>query len=229
MSGTALEPPRASPARWTAATLIGDGWHAVKADPTLILVALLAGLLGNAIDIAFSIAASVAGGRDRVLLDIAGTLLNLPLEAYITVGWVRYLLAALRGQRPALGLILSGGRTTAMLVMLFVGAIAKLVGLALLIAPGLMLICGWRAGRFCLVDRNRGPIEALADSWALTDGRKWEILLLVIFSILLVLGGLLLCVVGVIPAATIVSAATAALYLRLIGERPVLGAPAAGS
>ena len=226
MTDTPLASPPARGRPWTAASLIGDGWRAIKADPSLILVMLLVMVVANLIDIAFSIAGEIVGGDAQTFLEIAGAVLNLPLNAWITVGWLRYILAAMRGERPGIGVVFAGGPVLAMLGMYVVYAVCVLLGLVLLIVPAFILVCGWWVAGFSIVDRHKGPIQCLADSWALTRGYKWEIMLLLILEFLIVVAGLLACGVGIFVALPIVAASSTALYQRLIGEEPTLGAPA---
>lgn len=91
-------------------------------------------------------------------------------------------------------------------------AIVVLAGLLLLIVPGLYLLVKLSFVEYLVVDRKMGTIEAMKESWRMTDGREGTLFALLAMSVLIFLGGLLLCIVGVIPALIWISAAYAVLY-----------------
>lgn len=86
------------------------------------------------------------------------------------------------------------------------------IGLLLLIVPGLYLIVKFSFVEYLIVDRKMGMIEAMKESWHMTDGREGTLFALMGMSILIGLGGLLLCGVGIIPALIWLSATYAVLY-----------------
>lgn len=91
-------------------------------------------------------------------------------------------------------------------------AILILVGLLLLIVPGLYLLIKLAFVEYLIVDRKMGMIEAMKESWHMTDGREGTLLALMAMSVLIFIGGMLLCIVGVIPAIIWLSCAYAVLY-----------------
>jgi len=111
----------------------------------------------------------------------------------------------------------------------FLKAILVLVGLLLLILPGLYLLVKLAFVEYLVVDRRMGTIEALKESWHMTEGREGTLFALLAMSVLIFLGGLLLCIVGVIPAMIWISTSYAVLYhTYCLVDRPVDEQPAPG-
>lgn len=96
------------------------------------------------------------------------------------------------------------------------------LGFVLFIVPGIVL-----AGRLSLmplfaVDQELTPLGALKASWTATSGQGWTMLKFVAASFGIALLGLLLLVVGLIPAIALIMLARAELYRMAIfeAERP---------
>lgn len=83
----------------------------------------------------------------------------------------------------------------------FLGGIAVLIGVALgvvlLVVPGVMVYVGTLFFRQEVAIADKGPIEAISGSWALTKGNRWKLLALAL--VLLVIGSLVNSVVGAVP------------------------------
>jgi Na+/H+-dicarboxylate symporter len=78
------------------------------------------------------------------------------------------------------------------------------------------------------MDKKLDPIEAVELSWKLTRGYGWQIFLMGFVSIFIVLIGLLLFIVGILPALMWVSSSFAAMYESVLREKePRVEIPAA--
>lgn len=224
------EPAPRAPLPWTPSGVIDEGWNVVRRDPTLILVAFLVFVLGSLVSIVGAGIAGAVGGDAAPFIQLGFDLLNLPIAAYFAIGWIRYLLRLLRGEPVELGLLFTGGGMTLRMVgVALVFRLGVVIGLLLLIVPGMILAMGWWVCGYELVDRDRGVFASLGGSWRLTRGHRWNLVLLWIFHILIGLLGLLFCVFGVFVSFAILAAADTALYLRLRGEKPVAGPQALGA
>jgi len=87
-------------------------------------------------------------------------------------------------------------RLPALVVASFVGGLAIVLGLILLIVPGLLIAARWSAGTPLIVLERLGPFEALATSNGLVRGRTWTVaravlIVLLIGIVLAVPGGLI--------------------------------------
>jgi ABC-type dipeptide/oligopeptide/nickel transport system permease component len=69
------------------------------------------------------------------------------------------------------------------------------------------------------MDEDMDPIEAVEGSWRLTRGHAWQVFGLYFLAIPIFFIGLLLMVVGVIPALMWISSAFSAMYLSVSGSK----------
>lgn len=93
--------------------------------------------------------------------------------------------------------------------------IAVFVGFFLLIVPGIIIITGYGLAPYAVIDRGMGPIEALKESWHITKGYKWQLLLLFLAIIGINLLGLLALAVGVLVSGPVTWLALAHAYRTL--------------
>lgn len=96
--------------------------------------------------------------------------------------------------------------------------LAVIVGLVLLIVPGIIFALMFSMTTYAIVDKHMGPIEAMKHSKVITKGNRLKILGIVLLMILLMIlavipAGLGILIVGPWAAQTLV-----AMYLHLIGE-----------
>lgn len=99
---------------------------------------------------------------------------------------------------------------------IIVGVIV-LVGLVLLIVPGVIAAVGLMFSSYLIVDKGRGPIEAVKETWKMTKGHKWELFLLVLAIIGINILGLLALVVGLLVSVPVSMLAVVHAYRKLSG------------
>jgi len=99
----------------------------------------------------------------------------------------------------------------AVLANLLVGAIV-VVGFFLLIIPGIYLACKLAFTPYLVVDRRMAVIEAVKESWRMTNGHAWTVFLIGLLAIPISIAGLICLVVGIIPAIMWITATFASLY-----------------
>ena len=99
----------------------------------------------------------------------------------------------------------------AILAPLLVGVIV-LFGLFLLVIPGIIFHCKLAFTPYLVVDRRMGVIEAIKESWRMTNGYAWDIFLINLVAVPIVITGLIIFLVGVIPATMWISTALASFY-----------------
>jgi uncharacterized membrane protein len=93
--------------------------------------------------------------------------------------------------------------------------LAILIGLILLIVPGVYLAIKYQFVPYLIVDKGMDPIEAFTESAKMTNGQKWNLFLLILLYILILFVGLLALGVGLLVAAPIVMIAQAYVYKKL--------------
>lgn len=102
----------------------------------------------------------------------------------------------------------------------FVGAhiltvIAIALGFLALIVPGIILAMGLAFVPYLVVDRGLGPIEAIKESWRITKGHKWQLLLLFLALLGINLLGILALIIGIFVTVPITMLAFAHAYRTL--------------
>lgn len=93
--------------------------------------------------------------------------------------------------------------------------LAVLVGLVLLIVPGIIAALGFLFSSYLIVDKGRGPIEAMKESWRITKGNRWKLFLLVLAIAGINIVGFFLLVVGLLVTIPVTMLALAHAYRTL--------------
>ena len=102
-----------------------------------------------------------------------------------------------------------------------IAALLVVVGLALLIVPGVFLMVLFQFYAYPIVDEGAGAVAALRRSASLTRGERWRLFLFGLLTVLINIGGALCLLVGLfltVPV-TLVSRAYVFKQLQLAGSR----------
>ena len=187
----------------------GHGWQQLwKYFLELLLVTVIAIVIG--LPLGWLNGGEGAGGAFLTVLGVAyGILLATPID--YGVSFVN--LKAARGDelkvedmftvfRNYLNVVLAG---------LLVWAIVS-IGLFLLIIPGIIFACKLAFVPYLVVDRKMDAIEAVRESWRMTNGYAWKVFLTGLLAIPIAIAGLICFGVGIIPAVMWIRLAFASLY-----------------
>jgi len=225
---------------------VAFAWERLKADPATILativvgfllmwiVAFVGGLVGNVIGALAGAATNATHHRGIGspvtpfyfgMLGLGGLiwlgfqLINVVVSAYFTAGLLGFVLKVARGTPYAFADLFSGAPffLSILAAHLIVG-IAVLIGLAFLVVPGVILALGLGMTSITIVDRNMGPIDALSESWRLTDGNKLNLFVFWLLSVGLSIAGLCACGIGIFLVMPLLLVAHAYIYLKLSGQ-----------
>jgi uncharacterized membrane protein len=99
----------------------------------------------------------------------------------------------------------------AVLASILVGLIV-IVGSIFFIVPGIIFACKLAFTSYLVVDRKMGAIEAIKESWRLTDGHAWQVFLIGLLGIPIAIAGFICLGVGIIIAIIWITLAFAYLY-----------------
>lgn len=189
----------------------GHGWRQLwKYFLELLLISVIAFVIGIpssmggwAKDIAF------LGG----LLGFVGFVYTLLLANPVDYGVSFAFLKSARGDKIEINDMFEAFKNywNAVLANLLVSVIV-VIGLFLLIVPGIIFYCKLIFTRYLVVDRKMGVIEAVSESWRMTRGHTGEIFLIALLAIPLYIAGLIFFIVGIIVAVMWVKLAFASLY-----------------
>jgi uncharacterized membrane protein len=94
-----------------------------------------------------------------------------------------------------------------------------IMGFFALIVPGIIVACRLVFVSYIIMDKKLDPIEAVELSWKLTKGHGWKIFFMGIASFFIIIFGLILMIVGVLPAAIWVASSFASLYESVLREK----------
>jgi uncharacterized membrane protein len=201
----------------------------------LIAALVVAGIPGGlvyAVMFVFTTFGGAALDRD-VLMLLSYVLMGLVFvvvaltQSWIQGGTTKFLLRVARGESPPLNEVFSGmpflGRVLLGNILFFV---AYYIGALFCFVPGVIFALGCSQWMYFVVDKGLSPVDALKQSWALTNGHKGQLFLYFILAALVGLAGYLACGVGIFIAIPIIQLGQTYIYLRLQGETPRLPAGA---
>ncbi|MEO7110708.1 MAG: hypothetical protein ABI183_09740 [Polyangiaceae bacterium] len=151
-------------------------------------------------------------------------LIGLIIGAFFQTGLIRVFVTAARGGQPNIGDLFSGGgKMFHILATQILMGLAILLGFILLIVPGIILALGLAYSNYFVADANLGPIDAMKASWAATNGSKGKLFLFGFVAIFIMIGGIIACCIGVLPAAALLALAQAMIYVRISGRGTTSG------
>lgn len=212
---------RAAPLPWTVTEVLSEAFVVFKQDwLVLVLVTFVASALTNGIGLLAQGVVSLVSPANADT-ELLGKLVAFPVQLFVSAllltGQTTVMLRAARREPVRFGQLFSGfGRLVPMLVAHSLALFLIVLGYVLLIVPGVVLTVSLLFfPQF--VTEGRGPLQALSDSWNITKGHRWQILVFVFAISGLVVAGLLACLVGVVVAVPVIAVALAIIYTRLTG------------
>lgn len=153
------------------------------------------------------------------LLKLAAFLVSWAVNLFLTLGFIRIYLKAVRDEGPQFSDLFAEGRhVVAGLVASLITLAGVVTGTMLLIVPGVILMLGWMFSLVALVDQELGPVEAIRESWRITRGEKGSLLLWFCVCCGLMLLGAMACGVGLFVATPICGLGTTLIYEDLLRQ-----------
>jgi hypothetical protein len=219
--------------QWDIGTALSVGWERFKehAVGVLLCMVVVGGiqvvvgvvswvgqqipmLLGNAdIDEVIIVALSL-------LVQLFFNIISWLVRIWFALGLFQVFLKAARGQEPEIGDLFRVGDLYLLgLLVSLATAVAWLGGFLtffLLWIPWIIMGLGFYFRYYVLVDQQVGVLDAFKESWRLTDGEKWMLLLWHIVIGLINLVGFLCCVVGLLITGPVTAIGTAYIYDNLV-------------
>lgn len=198
-SSTALAP--------TVGASYGNGWRQLwKYFLELFLIGIIALVIGIP---------SMMGGwtAGAAILGVLGFIYTILVVGPTDYGVSFAHLKAARGDKLEIKDMFEAFQNywNAVLANILVGAIVT-VGFMLLIIPGIIFACKLIFTPYLVVDRKMEVIEAIKESWRMTNGHAWEVFFMGLLAILLSIAGLICFGVGIIVSIMWIRLAFASLY-----------------
>ena len=195
----------------------GNGWGKLW---KYFLELLLIGIIGFVIGIP-SWMGGWSGGAGITTLGIIGIAYSILIVNPIDFGISFAFLKAARGDKLEIKNMFEAFHNywNAVLANLLVGVIV-FIGFVLLIIPGIYLACKLAFTPYLVVDRKMQVIEAVKESWRMTNGHAWKVFLIGLLGIPISIAGLICFGVGIIVSIMWIELALASLYhsVSLSGE-----------
>ncbi len=165
-----------------------------------------------------SIADSIYRVAEIELDAIPQILLNL-VQIYLSIGQARLAIQICRGQTATFSTVFSGSdKFLPVILFTFLAYIALTLGILLLVLPAVLLLLYLWPSYFLIVDNHADVIDSLSMAKDICTPNVLTTFLLGLTSIAILIGGLLICGVGVVPATGFVSVLWAVSYLAMSGQ-----------
>lgn len=169
-----------------------------------------------------------AGGSDQ--LSFISSIISSLISVFFMLGATRMGLRIVDGKPFDIGMLFSGG---GLLLKGFAAYIIYwimvLLGLVLLIVPGVILMLRFGMYQNAIVDRKMGVFDSFGYSWNLTLGNGLNLFVIFLFTICIVIAGCLAMLVGLLFAYPMMWLLWIVAYRWLqYGGRAVLDDPASG-
>lgn len=145
---------------------------------------------------------------------LVGTAYHVLVLGPVGFGGMYAFLRAVRGGTPEIGdlfVAFRGDYVQVVLASLLMGVLIS-IGFVLLVIPGFIATVRLSWVPYLVTDEHLDAVGAVRESWERTRGHGWTIFGIFLLAIPIVLIGLVLLVVGVIPALMWVQLASAVLY-----------------
>ena len=101
------------------------------------------------------------------------------------------------------------------LLMYLVLAVSVIIGLILLIVPGIIVGIMFGFACYLVIERGLGPIEALKESMRITKGHRWDLFVLALACVGIMIIGFICLLVGMLVAMPVIMLSTVHAYRTL--------------
>jgi len=188
------------------------GWQKLKENMELALYATL-------MILAVSALTGQAGGKHAGIV-IPLNILALVFLTIAKIGYNKIFLKIHDGEKPKFVEIFEHYK----IFWRYIGvsilfALITIGGLILLILPGIFWFVRFYFAPLVVIDTKIGPVAALKESYAITKGNFWKLLLFLIVLLLLNLAGVILFWIGLLVTVPITTFASIYVYRKLSREK----------
>lgn len=141
------------------------------------------------------------------------------LEWIVELGVLAVFLKIVDGLPTSVGDIFKNwDRVFAYVVSTILYGIVIVIGLILLIIPGIYFALRLQFYSYLIIDKGLNPFEALSESYNLTRGFTLDLLILAVVQFFIGVFGLLFFIIGIIPAIGYIYVINAMVYRSLIED-----------
>lgn len=187
------------------------GWDTFKKRPwffvgvTLLLV-IVSGIVSYVVEMF---------GKDGVPA-AAGALVNIVFSTLVGMGTTAFYLKAYETPEAVeSGALWHPNGFWRYFATTILAGVAVVIGLILLVVPGIIVAMMLIFASYIVIDRGLGPIEALQESRRITKGYRWKLLGLLLAVIGINILGVLCLVIGMLVSIPVTSLALVHAYRKL--------------
>jgi uncharacterized membrane protein len=159
------------------------------------------------------------GQDSSVLSGIVLTLILLALSLLLQMGIIKTYLMLSDSQKPTLGDLFSQKHLFfKYLFTIILYRIIVLVGLLLLVVPGIIWSLKFMYAEVLVIERGYGASEALRKSGEITKGAKWNLFAFNVVQGLIVIAGFIVFGIGLLVAIPLCTIANLYVYRHLLNQ-----------
>ena len=227
-------PARGEPQPWDVGEAIKGGWEVYKAHwaPLTLgyfVVTLIGGLPGQISPLLAVAEVLEEGSATYYAVHVPLSVVGWLIAEFFMAGFIRAALRAVRTNDASFGdFFAAGERFLPFVAMSFLKSLATVVGLLLLVVPGIIVGLGFANAPYFVIDQKLGPIASLKASWEVSEGQKGNLFVLFLAEVGVMILGMLACCVGMFVAVPVMMLARAIVYMKMSGTAPPPPVPPGG-
>jgi hypothetical protein len=164
-----------------------------------------------------AVASSLRGGAQKsALAYLVLSIIQYLVNIVIGMGLIRISLEFVDKIKPKIRDIVYYKPIVRYVLASIITGIVVILGLVLLIIPGVILAIRLQYTTYLIVDKNLGPIEAIKKSWSVTHGNTWNLFFFGILLGLINILGVVCLLVGLFITIPLGMLATTFVYRKLL-------------
>jgi uncharacterized membrane protein len=204
---------------------VGDcirfGWETFKRRPWILIGAFVLAAIVSALPGIFGPHPEIGPDGQVIaqpftVFEVVMTLVSVVVSLFVSIGLTTFALRAHDNiETVQIADLWNPGPFWRFLGAHILTALIVFAGFLLLVIPGIIAAIGLGFVAFLVVDRGAGPVDALKESWRITKGHKWQLLLLGLALVGINIIGALLLGIGLFASIPITMVAGAHAYRTL--------------
>jgi hypothetical protein len=164
-----------------------------------------------------AVASFLRGGAQKsALAYLVLSIIQYLVNIVIGMGLIRISLEFIGKAKPKIRDIVYYKPIVRYVLASIITGIVVILGLVLLIIPGVILAIRLQYTTYLIVDKNLGPIEAIKKSWSVTRGNTWNLFFFGILLGLINILGVVCLLVGLFITIPLGMLATTFVYRKLL-------------
>ena len=194
---------------FTVGSCVRFGWETFKKRPWFFVAFTIVYIV---VSWAISFVVGLIAGQGHALT----SLISLPFNALLTMGLIASILKAHDNvEAVRIADLWHPQHYWNYLIAYIVIVFSVLIGLVLLIVPGIIIGIMFGFAPYLVIERSLGPIEAIKESMRITKGHRWDLFVLALANIGIAIVGFICLFVGMFVAIPIILLASVHAYRTL--------------